>query len=171
VVPLILGDLIVSVAEDNRPVAEDNRPVSYTSDAADGRAPSHKTNTRYQLRTIVEYRETEIGMSGGLSRKIGELVCECGHVVEVIRPGAWWSGVVERGKKMRCQSCPIEAKPIPKNQCAYDWATERGLRQCTTRAHWHTNDWGGPDGANLCTKHYRYLRREGYIAHPAVALD
>jgi hypothetical protein len=164
VVPLNLGDLIVTVAEDDR-------LMSYTSDAVDGRAALHKTNTRYQLRTIVEYRESEIGTSGGSSRKIGELVCECGHVVEVIRPGAWWSGVAERGKKMHCPNCPIEVKPISKNQCAYDWETEHGLHHCTTRAHWHTDDWGEAGGANLCTKHYRYLRREGYIAHPAVSLD
>jgi hypothetical protein len=119
--------------------------------------------------------------------------------------------VAERGKKVRCQGCPIEVKPVEvkpvevkpvevepvevepveaqpveaqpidaqpievkpvaKNQCAYHWETERGLRQCTTRAHWHTDDWDGPDGANLCTKHYRYLRSEGYIDHPAVPLD
>jgi hypothetical protein len=152
-------------------VAEDDGAVSCTSDGAVGRGALHDPKTRFQLRTVVDYREIKIDTSGGLSPIIGELVCDCGHLIEVVRPGAWWRGVVESGKKVRCPSCPIEATPISTNQCGYRWETERGLHHCTTPAHWHTDEWGGPDGANLCTKHYRYLRREGDIGDPAVALD
>ena len=151
--------------------------VSDTSDAAearattDGRAPWHMTNAPYQLRTIVEYRQTQTGRSGEMTSTIGELVYECGHVVQVLLPGGWWNGVVERAKKIRCQSCPIEVRPVPDNQCTYHEETGPRLHHCTAPAHWHTDEWGGPEGANLCTTHYRHLRREGDIAHPAQALD
>jgi hypothetical protein len=52
---------------------------------------------------LVEYRERDAETALGFPVRVGELIGECGHVVENVRPAAFYFGVVDRGKRRRCR--------------------------------------------------------------------
>lgn len=180
--------------------------MGFQSSSAAGRLEALATNTGFKLRKVVEHRkivryrldddsvieaqgEYDIHRQPGRiyigSR--GELVGECGHVVEITNGADWNAHTV--GRKKRCPQCPIEPKPeTPEaERCDYDWANEFGIvRRCNIRARYRTDEWGPspevieaalaaglpqPTGAKVCKKHYDHLLREGYLTHPGTKIE
>jgi hypothetical protein len=67
------------------------------------------TNTTYQLRRIVEHRQVEETFPEAAfpyTRRYGELIGECGHVVAITNGAEHHREQI--GKRKRCPHCPIE---------------------------------------------------------------
>jgi hypothetical protein len=140
--------------------------TGYANAAARGRESAHETNTAFKLRTAVEYREHTIpGDRWGPECLVGELVGECGHVME--RHAFPDRGMAKRvGKRRRCRSCPADPpKPLPADHCQYGIGGEFGERPCPTRARFIDQ----PGYGLLCGKHHSHLLRGGYLDVPCPA--